>query len=229
MLPFQFHRKGSVVMAADKNWQKIFETEAQKLYPAVDPSHDILHIRRVVRMASKLAAAEGAEMQVVLPAAWFHDCVNVAKDDPRRKEASRLSADHAVAWLRGQGYPEAHLDAIHHAIAAHSFSANIPADTVEAKVVQDADRLDGLGAIGIARCFTVGTLLKRPYYFEGDILAKRRAPDDAAQTIDHFFVKLFKTAETLQTAAGREEGARRVAFMQDYLAHFAREAGEAAA
>ena len=210
-------------------WTKIFETEAQKLYPAVDPSHDMLHIRRVVRMATKLAAVEGADMHIVLPAAWFHDCVNVSKDDPRRKQASRLSADHAVEWLRGQSYPEQYLDAIHHAIAAHSFSANITAETVEAKVVQDADRLDGLGAIGIARCFTVGTLLKRPYYFDGDILAQRRTPDDAAQTIDHFFVKLFKTAETLQTAAGRDEGARRVAFMREYLQNFAREAGEDAA
>lgn len=216
-------------MTDDKNWQEIFAAEAQGLYPAVDPSHDILHIRRVVRMASTLAAAEGAEMRVVLPAAWFHDCVNVAKDDPRRKEASRLSADQAVAWLRGQKYPEEYLDAIHHAIAAHSFSANIPAETVEAKVVQDADRLDGLGAIGIARCFTVGTLLQRPYYFDGDILARHRDPDDAAQTIDHFFVKLFKTAETLQTRTGRAEGARRVAFMKEYLAHFARDAGEEAA
>lgn len=210
-------------------WTKVFEAEAQKLYPAVDPSHDMLHIRRVVRMASTLAAAEGADMHVVLPAAWFHDCVNVSKDDPRRKQASRLSADHAVAWLRAQNYPEQYLGAVHHAIAAHSFSANITAETVEAKVVQDADRLDGLGAIGIARCFTVGTLLKRPYYFDGDILAQRRDPDDAAQTIDHFFVKLFKTAETLQTAAGREEGARRVAFMKEYLQNFAREAGEEAA
>ena len=216
-------------MTASRDWQSLFEAEAQKLYPAIDPSHDILHIRRVVRMARQLAKAEGASLNIILPAAWFHDCVNVAKDDPRRKEASRLSADHAVAWLSAAGYPAEHLDAIHHAITAHSYSAAIPAETLEAKVVQDADRLDGLGAIGVARCFTVGTLLKRPYYFEGDILAQHRAPDDQAQTIDHFFVKLFKTAETLQTAAGRIEGARRVAFMKEYLQNFAREAGDAVA
>jgi uncharacterized protein len=213
-------------MTDGRDWQQIFETEARRLYPAADPSHDILHIRRVVRTATKLAAAEGADMRIVVPAAWFHDCVTVAKNDPRRKEASRLSADHAVAWLRAQGYPEEYLGGIHHAIAAHSFSAGIPAETLEAKVVQDADRLDGLGAIGVARCFTVGALLARPYYFDGDMLAQHRTPDDAAHTIDHFFVKLFKTAETLQTAAGRAEGARRAAFMRDYLAAFAREAGE---
>lgn len=215
-------------MTISSDWQARFEVEAEKLYPAIDPSHDILHIRRVVRMAQKLAVAEGANLDIVLPAAWFHDCVNVAKDDPRRKEASRLSADHAVAWLSAAGYPAEHLAAIHHAIAAHSYSAAIQTETGEAKVVQDADRLDGLGAIGIARCFTVGTLLKRPYYFDGDILAQRRVPDDQAQTIDHFFVKLFKTAETLQTEAGRAEGAKRVAVMKEYLRHFAREAGEEA-
>lgn len=216
-------------MTISRDWHALFEAEAQKLYPAVDPSHDILHIRRVVRMAEKLAAEEGANPEIVLPAAWFHDCVNVPKNDPRRKEASRLSADHAVAWLADAGYPAEHLDAIHHAIAAHSYSAAIPAETIEAKVVQDADRLDGLGAIGVARCFTVGALLKRPYYFDGDIMAQHRAPDDQIHTIDHFFVKLFKTAETLQTAAGRAEGTRRVAFMKEYLQHFARDAGEAAA
>lgn len=208
------------------SWQDAFEKKAQALYPDSDPSHDMLHIRRVVHMALKLAGEEGADTAVVLPAAWFHDCVIVAKDDPRRGMASRLSADAALLHLREMGYPEAYYPAIHHAIAAHSYSAAIKPETSEARVVQDADRLDGLGAIGIARCFTVGALLGRPYYAEGDILARRRTADDSAGTIDHFFVKLFKTAETLQTASGRAEGARRAAFMREYLQVFAREAGE---
>ncbi len=207
-------------------WAARFDALAQTLYPASDPSHDMLHIRRVVRMATKLAAEEGANPDIVIPAAWFHDCVIVPKNDPRRSLASRLSADAALEHLRGMGYPDAHFDAIHHAIAAHSYSAAIKPETVEAKVVQDADRLDGLGAIGIARCFTVGALLSRPYYCDGDILAQNRAPDDSIYTVDHFFVKLFKTAETLQTAAGRAEGARRAAFMRDYLQAFAQDAGE---
>ncbi|MDP2206053.1 MAG: HD domain-containing protein [Alphaproteobacteria bacterium] len=211
-----------------QEWQNIFAAKAQELYPASDPSHDMLHIRRVVRGALKLAAEEGADPAIVMPAAWFHDCVSVAKDDPRRAQASRLAADMAVTILTEMNYPAVHFDAIHHAIAAHSFSAAIKPETPEARVVQDADRLDGLGAIGIARCFTVGALLSRPFYFDGDILAQSRAPDDRIYTLDHFFVKLFKTAETLQTAAGRAEGARRAAFMRDYLTRFAAEAGEEA-
>src|SRR5690349_4096922 len=90
-----------------------------------DAAHDLAHVRRVVANATALAAAEGAGLAVVLPAAWLHDCVHVAKDSPLRAQASTLAADAAVAFLRANGYRAASLDAIHHAIAAHSFSANI--------------------------------------------------------------------------------------------------------
>lgn len=199
------------------NWRPLFEEKARRLYPSSDPSHDYLHVTRVVNTAMRLAAEEGADANIVLPAAFFHDCVNVPKNDPRRKEASRLSAEAAVEYLKSEGYPEKYFDGIRHAIIAHSFSANITPETIEAKVVQDADRLDGLGAVGIARCFTVGALLARPYYFEGDILAEKRALNDSIYTVDHFFVKLFRTAETLQTATARKEGQRRVSFMKNYL------------
>ena len=198
-------------------WQKLFDEKARELYPATDPSHDFLHIRRVVAMAMKLAAEEGADVNVVLPAAYFHDFVNVPKNDPRRKEASRISAEAATAYLKSVAYPAQYLPAISHAIAAHSFSAEIPAETIEAKVVQDADRLDSLGAIGAARCFTVSALLGRPYYHDGDLFAESRPLDDKTYAVDHFFVKLFKVAEMLQTKTARAEGQRRVAFMKEYL------------
>jgi len=208
-----------------RRWDAVFAEMAKGLYPPDDPSHDYLHIRRVVASALEFALEEGAEMGVVLPAAYFHDFVNVPKNDPRRKEASRLSAEAAVAYLQSVDYPAEYFDAIKHAIAAHSFSANIPCETIEARVVQDADRLDGLGAIGVARCFSTSTLMRRPYYDEDDVLAENRAPDDRLYAVDHFFVKLFKTAETLQTKSARAEGARRVAFMKEFLIQLKTEAG----
>lgn len=208
-----------------EKWDALFSAKAMELYPPTDPSHDYLHIRRVVFAAVKLAAQEGADMNVVLPAAYFHDFVNVPKNDPRRKEASRLSAEAAVVYLESVGYPAQHFDAISHAIAAHSFSAAIPCETLEAKVVQDADRLDALGAVGIARCFSTSAFMGRPYYDIADVLAENREPDDGLYAIDHFFVKLFKVAEQLQTLAARAEGARRVAFMREYLAQLKAEAG----
>jgi uncharacterized protein len=207
-------------------WRKLFEAKARELYPASDPSHDFLHIRRVAATALKLAAEEGADEQVVLPAAYFHDFVNVPKDDPRRKDASRLSAVAASEYLLSVGYPAGFLESVRHAIAAHSFSAGIAPETIEAKVVQDADRLDSLGAIGVARCFSTSALMGRPYYNEADIFANSRAPNDRSYAIDHFFVKLFKLADMLQTEGGRKEGLRRVAFMRDYLAQLRSETGD---
>ncbi len=200
-----------------QKWDALFSAKARELYPSADPSHDFLHIRRVVAAAVKFAVEEGADLNIVVPAAYFHDFVNVPKNDPRRSQASRLSADAAAEYLQSVDYPAQYFDGIKHAIATHSFSANIPCETIEANVVQDADRLDGLGAIGIARCFSTSTIMGRPYYSEDDMLAETRAPDDKLFAIDHFFVKLFKTAETLQTKSARTEGARRVSFMKEYL------------
>lgn len=200
-----------------QKWDALFAAKARELYPSSDPSHDFLHIRRVVTAAIKFAREEGADLNVVLPAAYFHDFVNVPKNDPRRAQASTLSGIAAVEYLQSVNYPAEFFDGIKHAITTHSFSANIPCETIEAKVVQDADRLDGLGAIGIARCFSTSTIMGRPYYSEDDMLAELRAPDDKLFAIDHFFVKLFKTAETLQTNSARAEGARRVQFMKTYL------------
>src|SRR5690606_22626459 len=90
-------------------------------------------------------------------------------------------------------------------------------ETIEAKVVQDADRLDGLGAIGIARCFAKGSLLKRPFYSNDDAFCKTRIPDDSTYTIDHFYKKLFLTVDTLQTNSGMKEGLRRRQVMTTYL------------
>jgi uncharacterized protein len=198
-------------------WQDLFDAKARELYPAVDPSHDFLHIQRVAATAMRFARDERADVMVVLPAAYFHDFVAIPKNDLRRTQASTLSAEAAALYLRDAGYPARHLDAIRHAIEAHSFSAGISTETIEAKVVQDADRLDSLGAIGVARCFTTGALMGIPFHHEYDAFGENRALDDKRYTVDHFFVKLFKIAETLQTATARVEGARRVAFMKDYL------------
>ncbi|RYZ81904.1 MAG: hydrolase, partial [Proteobacteria bacterium] len=107
---------------------------------------------------------------------------------------------------------------IAHAIEAHSFSANIKAETLAARIVQDADRLDGLGAIGIARCFATAGIMKRAFYSDEDPFCKIRKADDGQYTVDHFFAKLFKVAGSLNTRAAREEGERRVQTMREFLA-----------
>jgi uncharacterized protein len=187
-----------------------------KVVPA-DAGHDIGHVRRVVRNVAWLTAEESADAFVTLPAAWLHDCVAVAKDSPLRSRGSQLAAETAVGFLREIHYPENQLDAVYHAIEAHSFSAAIPARSLEAKIVQDGDRLDSLGAIGIARCLLVGGKLNRPLCAMDDPFCEQREPDDSRYTIDHFYNKLFKLPDMMQTGAGKAEAHRRAELMRDYL------------
>jgi len=176
-----------------------------------DPAHDLGHIRRVVNNARLIAAAEGGDLNILIPAAWLHDIVSLPKDHPERKSGSRMAADLAIAKLTD--YPPQYLDPIHHAILAHSFSAGVAPQTIEAKILQDADRLDALGAIGLARMFSVGGQLGRPLFDPNDPLAERRAPDDTQYSLDHIQVKLVKIAETLQTKTARDIAASRVEFL----------------
>jgi uncharacterized protein len=185
--------------------------------PGDDPGHGLVHLRRVVATALALAAAEAARIDVVLPAAWLHDCVHVAKNSPDRSRASHLAAAHAVSFLQAAGYPPDALPGIAHAIQAHSYSAGIRPQTIEAKVVQDADRLDALGAIGIARCIAVGSALGRPLYEPDDPFCEARTPDDAGASVDHFYTKLLRLAATMQTDAGRIEAERRTAFIRAFI------------
>ncbi|GAJ74967.1 metal-dependent phosphohydrolase [Vibrio sp. JCM 18905] len=183
----------------------------------VDAAHDISHVQRVVNTAKKLAMEEGADLSIVLPAAYLHDCFTYPKDHPNRKQSSIIAAKKAVAFLESIDYPQQYHDAIAHAIEAHSFSANIRPNTLEAKVVQDADRLDALGAIGITRCIQVSTEFDAQLYDDKDIFAQQRELDDKQFTLDHFQTKLFKIAETMNTESAKLEANKRKAFMQTYL------------
>lgn len=190
-----------------------------------DPSHRIDHVLRVVEAAKRLATAEGARLEVVLPAAFLHDAVPVAKSSPLRTQASRLSAKKANILLQGWDYPQELIPEIMHAVEAHSFSAGIIPLTLEAQVVQDADRLDSLGAMGIYRTIAVGTSLGRPLYSLVEPFPGHREADDRRFTLDHFYKKLLGLKNTMQTKAGRKEADRRTQTMQRFLEALADEIG----
>ncbi len=205
-------------------WQTQFANFLERQM-ADDAAHDQAHIQRVVKTAVQLASSEEADLNVVVPAAWLHDCVVVPKDSPQRSQASRLAAETAVSYLQSINYPAQYHADIAHAIEAHSFSAGIPTRTIEAKVVQDADRLDAIGAIGIARCFMVGNAMGTAIYSENDPFCVERQPKDRLFSVDHFYTKLFTLVETMKTKAGREEAERRTQFMRDFLAQLETEIG----
>ena len=168
-------------------------------------------------MAGKIAQAEGARLEIVLPAAWLHDCVLLPKASPQRARASTLAAAAAGEFLRVSGYPPSLIPAIEHAIAAHSFSAGIAPLTLEAMVVQDADRLDAIGAIGIARCLLLGGAQRKPLYHSVQPFPDQRPPDDTTAVLDHFYVKLLRLADLMHTASARAEAQPRTEFMQQFL------------
>lgn len=189
-----------------------------------DGAHDASHLDRVWRNARAIMAGHPeADALVVLAACYLHDLVNVPKNDPRRSQASRLSAGLARTELRRLGFPETKLDAVAHAIEAHSFSAAIPATTLEARIVQDADRLDGLGAVGLARMFYIAGRMGSGLAHGTDPLGMARPLDDKAYALDHIPVKLARLPGMMQTAAGRRLAEERLALLEDFRGAFASE------
>ncbi|GGY28522.1 HD domain-containing protein [Paludibacterium paludis] len=189
-----------------------------------DGSHDINHFDRVWNTARQLmATAPGADTEIVIAACYLHDLVNLPKNHPERHLASRRSASLARVLLAEAGYPAAKLDAVAHAIEAHSFSANIEPITLEAQIVQDADRLDALGMIGIARLFYIAGRLGHRLAHPDDPLALARELDDTAYSLDHIVVKLAGLPDRMRTEAGRRLGWERLETVMAFREAFAKE------
>jgi len=167
-----------------------------------DPGHDESHLVRVARNA--LWFGENGDPDVIIPAAILHDLVNVPKSSPDRSKASQLSADKAIYELSSVDLSLKIGAGIYHAIVAHSFSANIEPETIEAKAVQDADRIEALGHIGWVRLFAVSGAMGRPLFHPTDPLAEHRELDEYAWGLDHFATKLRNLHTTMQTPIGQE-------------------------
>ncbi len=130
-----------------QHWQAQFENWLKNHHQHQDAAHDVCHFRRVWATAQKLAADDDVDMLVILTACYFHDIVSLAKNHPQRQRSSILAAEETRRLLREEfeQFPAEKIEAVCHAIAAHSFSAQIAPLTTEAKIVQDADRLEALG------------------------------------------------------------------------------------
>jgi len=183
-----------------------------------DSAHDEVHILRVVRNALWFADNEGKyDKDVLIPSCLLHDLVNLPKDHPERKHASKMSADLAWDQFRKLGWDQ--LDpGMYHAIQAHSYSANIIPKTIEAKSLQDADRIDALGYIGIARMFSVSGSLGRELFHPTDPLCLNgRELDESKYAVDHFFTKLEKLPDTMQTRLGHVVASIKVNQMREFI------------
>ena len=168
-----------------------------------DGAHDLAHLQRVWHNVRTLHEEEGGDLEVLLAAVLLHDCVAVEKNSPLRSQASRLAAEKASSVLAELNWPSDKIASVAHAIEAHSFSANITPLTLEAKIVQDADRLDSLGMLGVARTFYIAGRMGSALYDPQDPQAKHRDYDDKRFCLDHFQTKLLHLADGFQTGSGQ--------------------------
>ncbi|MEX0281034.1 MAG: HD domain-containing protein [Arenibacterium sp.] len=190
-----------------------------------DPAHDMAHLDRVWENARQIASGDSANMDVLLAAAYLHDLVNVPKTDPDRAQVSIMSSRAAIPVLEALGFEPDTRHAVCHAIEAHSFSAGISPRTPEAKILRDADRLDALGAIGIARTFMVATQVGAALYDPADPFATKRPLDDTRFALDHWQTKLLKLPDGMLTDMGKELADTRANVMRHFLADLAEDIG----
>ncbi|MBU2710799.1 phosphohydrolase [Zooshikella harenae] len=208
------------------DWENRFTAYLQKqLNDAEDKSHDLCHVKRVWNTAKGIMSEEGGNKLVVIAACYFHDIVNLPKNSPDRHLSSALAAQKTLSILveSFSDFPKAYYDDVEHAICAHSFSAGIKPTTLEAKIVQDADRIEALGAIGLARVFYVGGLMGQALFDGNDLFADTRELNDRQYALDHFQQKLLKLPETMQTTTGRKIAIHNANYLIDFMAKLSSE------
>lgn len=181
-----------------------------------DGAHDISHLTRVWRNVREIQHQEGGDLEILIAATLLHDCVEVPKQSPLRSKASQLAASEAKARLTYLGWAPERVAWVASAIESHSYSAGITPTTLEAAILQDADRLDAIGFTGIARCFYTAGRMASALYDLSNPRGAGRAPNDAAFALDHFPAKLLNLAEGFKTPTGRMIAVRRQATVRSF-------------
>ncbi|MDQ3883654.1 MAG: HD domain-containing protein, partial [Thermoproteota archaeon] len=165
----------------------IIERKVKKMLAGRDPAHDFYHIMRVYKNAKLIGRCEGSNMEILLPAVLLHDLVVYPKGSTKSFRSSDESADLAEDILQNQDYSQDQIKQICYCIRTHNYTKGLVPESLEGRILQDADRLDALGAIGIARTFSVGGSQKRAFYNANDPFWRDdRKLDDVQWTLDHF-------------------------------------------
>ncbi len=190
----------------------------ESFFESICAAHDFQHTLRVFSIAEKIGDKEGADMEILLAAALLHDVGHSMPGDHAEN-----SGKIAPEILRKLNFPGEKMDKIIYAVLVYRYSKGKIPDTKEAKILQDADRIDALGAIGIMRTFAHGT---RSLYHTSDPFCKtNRKLDDMEYSLDHFYGKLLKLPDLMHTKAGKEIASERMKFMLSFLNELERELG----
>ena len=193
---------------------------AKNWYQNTDAVHDFSHIERVYRMAERLAHAENADLEIVHAAALLHDADGTTPGSDVRKEHHLRSAEFAETILKAEGWSEDRIKAVQHCIRAHRYRDDRePPETIEAKCLFDADKLDVLGAIGAVRVVVYAALAGTPFYAEPSTQFLETGKEVAGElhsAYHEYIFKLRNVEKRLFTATARELARER----GEYLAQF---------
>jgi uncharacterized protein len=204
--------------------QEMIKKKVERILEGRDPAHDFHHIMRVYKNAKRIGRREGTNMDILLPAVLLHDLVVYPKGSAKSSKSSDESADLAENILQSYGYPQEQINQICYCIRAHSYSKRVVPASLEGRILQDADRLDALGAIGIARTFSVGGSENRIFYNPNDPFCRSdRDLDDMQWTLDHFQTKLLELEDFMHTQTAKKIAKERTRFMKLFIRQLQKE------
>jgi uncharacterized protein len=186
-------------------------------------SHDFFHTQRVYNLAVHIAKKEKANLNIVKVAALLHDIARCQEENGQIECHAEKGAEISKQILSKQNFSKDEIKNICHAIRVHRYSKKLEAKTKEAQILQDADRLDALGAIVIARVFSFGGEKHRPIYNPA-IKPKRVYSSDALTSINQFYEKTLKIKpETFKTKEARKIAKERYLFIKEFVNRFLKE------
>ncbi len=193
-----------------------------------DPSHDFQHAFRVYQLAKKIGTIEKADMDILVPAALFHDIIVYPKNDPRSKNETRESAELiSIVLQKTKSYPQKKIDQVVECITQCSFSKGILPDLLEARILQDADRLEATGAISIMRTFSSGGQMQVPFYDPADPFCKNGCTAFRS-SLDLFYQRLLIVEKRMHTKLAKRIAKRRTIFLKKFLSELRMELKESA-
>ncbi len=181
--------------------------------------HDWFHTLRVFRTATRIAEAEGADVETVQLAALLHDV-----DDRKLSPETYADKANARSFLSANNVEESKISEICRIISEISFAENCIPSTLEGKCVQDADRLDAIGAVGIARAFAYGgnhnRLMYHPDVKPNLNMSKEEYVNSKSTTVNHFYEKLFKLTDMMNTDTAKSIAKERDEYMRTFIDEF---------
>jgi len=178
--------------------------------------HDKSHVERVYNLAVQIGKEENADLDVVKAAALLHDIARAMEDEGRIEDHATEGAKMARKVLEESNFPKEKIEKVMHCIEVHRFKKGMEAKSLEAKILQDADRLDIIGAIGLARVFTRGGWSNIPIH-DPSTPPKQKYDGKSLSSVNHIYEKILKVKDTIHTNAAKEIAEERHRFVEKFL------------